>query len=69
MSPKAHSSRFCLLNFIVFLLSLSHAMALPRPLTPRQDEFAGVPLEIGHEFVVSEEADTFGLDPAGLIPA
>ena len=60
MSLKSHSSLICLLNFIVFLLTLNHAMALPLPLTPRQEEFPGLPLEIGHEFKVSTETDTLG---------
>ena len=70
MSLKSHAARICLLNFIILLLGLSHAMALPLPLIPRQDDglFKGVPLEIGHEFVVSTEAETLGLDIPQLIP-
>ena len=70
MSLSSLPSRVCLLSFIVFLLSLSHAMALPLPLTPRQDggTWEGAPLEIGHEFTVSSEADTLGMEIARLIP-
>lgn len=71
MSLRPHPSRICLLHFMVFLLSLSYTIALPLPLTPRQDgdTYQGYDsVELVHEFEVSTKAETLGMELDSIIP-